>query len=226
MDRRVFINAPVRRIEQDRKGVTVISDRVMARGKRVVVAMAPAVTNFIYFEPELPPQRAQLAQRYPQGSMIKCHALYDTPFWEEEGYTGEVIWDGEPCRYAFPGNPPEGKPGVMTGYIPAHNGRVWSRRTPQERREAVLRNFAEFFGPRALQPFDFREMVWAAEEYTRGGFAGISPPGVLLDFGEDLYTPVGRVHWSGTENAIEWYGTMEGAVRSGLNSAKEVLAVL
>jgi monoamine oxidase len=35
---------------------------------------------------------------------------------------------------------------------------------------------------------------------------------------------VGRVHWAGTETAIEWMGYMDGAVRSGERAARDVLA--
>jgi monoamine oxidase len=39
-------------------------------------------------------------------------------------------------------------------------------------------------------------------------------------------TPVGRLHWAGSETATEFYGYMEGAVESGERTAREVLARL
>ena len=47
--------------------------------KRVIVALAPALIDAIEFKPQLPPMRAQLHQRVPMGSVIKCMAVYDTP---------------------------------------------------------------------------------------------------------------------------------------------------
>jgi len=40
-----------------------------------------------------------------------------------------------------------------------------------------------------------------------------------------LREPVGRIHWAGTETAVEWTGYMEGAVQSGERAAAEILAL-
>jgi monoamine oxidase len=47
---------------------------------------------------------------------------------------------------------------------------------------------------------------------------------VLLDYGEAIRAPVGRVHWAGAEMATIWNGYMDGAVRSGSDAARAVLA--
>jgi monoamine oxidase len=52
------------------------------------------------------------------------------------------------------------------------------------------------------------------------------PTGVLFDYGRALRTPVGRIHWAGTETSTIWAGYMDGAVRSGKRAAKEALAGL
>ncbi len=51
-------------------------------------------------------------------------------------------------------------------------------------------------------------------------------PGALVDFGEALRAPVGRIHWAGTETSTYWNGYMDGAVPSGECAATEVLAAL
>jgi monoamine oxidase len=47
---------------------------------------------------------------------------------------------------------------------------------------------------------------------------------VLTGFGRALREPCGRIHWAGTETAIQWHGAIEGAVRSGERAADEVLS--
>ena len=69
-------------------------------------------------------------------------------------------------------------------------------------------------------------MNWSNEAWTRGCYGGYLPPGVLLDYGPAIRTPVGRVHWAGTETATYWLGYMDGAIRSGERAAKEVAAKL
>ena len=52
------------------------------------------------------------------------------------------------------------------------------------------------------------------------------PRNVLTRFGSALRTPVGRIHWAGTETSEVWCGYMDGAVRSGERSRPEVLAAM
>jgi monoamine oxidase len=52
------------------------------------------------------------------------------------------------------------------------------------------------------------------------------PPGSWTQFGPLLRTPVGPLHWAGTETADEWTGFMDGAVRSGQRAAAEVAGSL
>ncbi len=73
-------------------------------------------------------------------------------------------------------------------------------------------------------PTAYLEKDWSAEEFTRGCYGAHFAPGVWTSFGEALREPVGRIHWAGTECAVEWNGYMEGAVRSGAVAAREVLA--
>ena len=49
---------------------------------------------------------------------------------------------------------------------------------------------------------------------------------MLLDYGEAIRAPIGRIHWAGTETATYWNGYMDGAVRSGERVAKEILPKL
>jgi monoamine oxidase len=222
LGRRVLLGHPVRRITQATGGVTVVCDKLTATAKHVIVTGPPAVTALIDYEPALPAQRAQLLQRFPQGNAIKCVAIYDQPFWREQGLAGQVTSDAEPVRVTFDNSPPDGSPGIMLGFIEGHFARVWSRRSAAERRDGVLRNFATYFGPAALKPVDYVEMDWSSEPWTRGCYVGFTPPGVLLDYGEAIRAPVGRIHWAGAETATYWNGYMDGALRSGTRAAKEI----
>jgi monoamine oxidase len=55
---------------------------------------------------------------------------------------------------------------------------------------------------------------------------GLPRPGTLTAIGEALRAPFGRVHWAGTETAIEGCGYIDGAVESGERAATELSARL
>ena len=204
LGKRVVLGSPVRKIVQTSRGVRVESDKVNVTGKRVIVAMAPALTAGIYYEPDLPSTRAQLTQRWPQGSVIKCEAVYDRPFWRDSGFTGQVVSDSSPVRITFDNTPQDGTPGVMLGFIEGEAARIYMRKSASERRQAVLNNFATYFGDKARNPIAFIEKDWQAESWTRGCYGGNAGPGVLLDYGPALRDPCGRIHWAGTETSTIW----------------------
>ena len=61
----------MRRIEQNAKGVKVISDRAALRARRVIVALPPTLAGRIDYRPDVPPERDQFMQRVGQGSLVK-----------------------------------------------------------------------------------------------------------------------------------------------------------
>ena len=77
----IVINSPVREIDQDPHGATVISESVTVRVRKVIVAFASTIQGFIRFQPILPANRAQLQQRYPLGIIWKNWLVYDEAFW-------------------------------------------------------------------------------------------------------------------------------------------------
>jgi len=227
LGRSVVVGSPVRAIAQDRHGVTVRSERVTVRARRAIVAILPALTAGIQFSPDLPGLRAQLIQRMPHGTLAKAEAVYDRPFWRDAGLSGQAVSDTGPVRTTFDNSPPDGRPGVLFGFVGGSDARHWMRRSASARRAAVLDALATFFGERARHPRSYVEDNAATDEpWIRGCPTVNLPPGVLSDFGPAIRAPVGRVHWAGSETSTFWAGYMDGAVRSGERVAREVLAKL
>jgi monoamine oxidase len=159
----------------------------------------------------------------PSGALTKCAAVYGEPFWRERGLTGQAVSDWGPVSTTFDNSPPEGKPGVMLGFIAGAEAIRHARRGEAERRKIVLDCFARLYGEEAAHPGIYLEQAWAEEQWSRGGPVCSFSPGALSAYGEALRRPAGRVHWAGAETATVWAGYMEGAVRSGERAAEEVL---
>lgn len=222
----VRLSSPVRAIEQHGEGVTVRFDSGTATGRYAIVAVPPAMTGRIEYDPPLPARRDGLAQRVPMGSVIKCVATYERPFWRQRGYSGLVAAEGSTVDQVFDGSPVQGETGALVGFLVGDHAREWSDEPEEVRREEVLGQFVEFFGPDAAEPLEYVDRTWSNDPWIRGGYAGNMAPGTMTGYGKAIREPVGRVHWAGTETATEWYGYMEGAVRSGERAAREVLSRL
>ena len=222
----VRLSSPVRRIEHGADGVTVHADGAVARGRRAIVAVPPALAGRISYDPPLPGLRDQLTQRMPQGTVIKCMAVYDTPFWREEGLSGQAISEAGPAKITFDNTPPSGSPGVLLGFLEGDAAREWGARPPDARRDAVVGGFARLLGPRAARPERFIERVWADEEWTRGCYGCYMPTGGWTRYGRALREPIGPIHWAGAETSTVWNGYMDGAVRTGEQTASAVLRAI
>lgn len=220
---RIRFNTAARRIRQDNGAVTVETDAGTFRAGRVIVALAPALCGRIDFDPPLPALRDQLTQRFPQGSVIKCEAVYPGPFWRDAGLSGQITSDTGPVKVTFDNSPPDGTPGVLLGFIEGDDARFWSQRTQDERQQAVIESFTRYFGPQAASPTMYLEHDWSADRWTRGCYAGFLAPGVLTQYGPALRAPLDLIHWAGTETADVSNGYMDGAVRSGERAAEEVM---
>lgn len=223
---RVVLNAPVHTIAQDDAGVRVLSDALSITARRAIIAIPPVLAGRLRYHPALPGYRDQLTQRIPMGTAIKVHCLYETPFWRDEGLSGQVVSDSGIVRITYDNSPESGRPGVLLTFIEGDQGRAWGRRSLEERRAAVLECLVRYFGEKAGHPYDYLEQNWTEEEYTRGCYAGVMTPGAWTEYGEALRAPVGRLHWAGTETATAWMGYMDGAIQSGGRAAAEVLEAL
>lgn len=223
---RVVLSSPVRRICQSESGVTVDSVRLSVAAKHVVVAMPPSMAARIDYEPSLPAARDQLMQRYALGWLIKCEAVYDQPFWREQGLSGGVVSDVGPAKLTYDVSPPEGNPGVLLGFVGGDEARLWGTRSPESLRAAVIDNFVTYFGEQARAVREFYIQDWASEPWSRGGPIAFGGPGTLTGYGPALRESVGRIHWGGTEMADYWHGFMDGAVRAGEQVAKELIRLL
>jgi monoamine oxidase len=223
---RLLLGSPVRRIEHGADGVTLRSDKAIVRAGRAIVAIPPTLAGRIVYDPPLPGYRDQLTQRFPMGACVKCMAFYEEPFWRTEGLSGSAVSDPGPLSIIFDNSPPDGSPGIIVGFLEGHRARELGRVGEGERRAAVLGGLARLFGPRVASPERYLERNWADEEWSRGCYVGYTPPGVLTAYGQALRTPVGPIHWAGTETATVWNGYMDGALQSGERAAREALAAL
>ena len=220
---RVALNAAVRRIRQDGSGVDVHTDRGTVRAERVVVACPPRFVLDIDWSPLLPPRRAQLLQRMPMGALMKCDAVYRTPFWRRDGLSGSGLNTRGAVRTTFDNSPPDGDVGVLLSFVGGSTWNKYGNMPRAKRRKAVLEGFAAIVGEKALDPIEYVEHDWTRERWTQGSPVALQVPGAIFHYGDTIREPFRRVHWAGTETSTYWAGYMDGAVRAGERAAIEIL---
>lgn len=232
LDERVVCNSPVVGISQRPGHVLVSTERMSVRCKRVIVAMSPVDAERIRFEPDLPSRRRILQRRWHSGSMNKVFAIYDRPFWRDDGFSGIAIADLSTTRFVADNSPPDGRVGILLSFIgtaTAGAELAWAEEVVDDagaRREAVLKDLTTLFGSQASRPIDFLEKSWVHERWI-AGCVDTWPPGLISESKDARSAPVGNVHWAGTEASCEGFtGYLEGAVRAGERAADEVCRAL
>ncbi len=231
------LNAPVRQISQNATGVLVTSGRLTVRSSRVIVAIPRTLIGGIRFDPILPPEPAQVAQRLPMGSILKATFVYDKPFWRSAGLSGSTIGlkgstlDGG----AGAGEP---GPGLLVFLQAGARARSIAHLPLRKRMRTLLAEIIKRFsavglGDQAGQlsrtltypqtGLPYTDHDWSKEEFSRGAFSGYFPPGVITGYRSAITDPVGRIHWAGTEIATQWNGYIDGAVQSGEAAAQQVM---
>jgi monoamine oxidase len=218
---RVVLNAPARTIEQNDDGVHVVTPRGEFRARHIIVAAPPSAAARIAFMPPLPALRDGLQQRMPMGAIIKVVVAYKEPFWRAAGFSGQVATDDDVIGIVMDDAQENGPP-MLLAFIEGRHAIEMSTAGRDVRQKTVIDSLVRFFGPQAAYYIGYDDNDWMLEPYTHG-YVGSMPPGTMTRFGSALREPCGRIHWAGTECAVEWAGYIEGAVRSGARAAEEIL---
>ncbi len=206
--------------------MTVHTLRGSFAGRQVIVTVPKTLAGRIRFSPPLPPGFDQVLQRQPNGSVVKVNAIYREPFWRAHGLNGQAVSEVGPIRITYDNSPPDGRPGVLVGFMEGDDSRRFYGVSAAVRRRAALACFARYFGAEALHPVGYVDLPWAQEEFTRGAYGSFNPPGVLTSLHDPLAEPVGGLHYASSDDSPRWPGYMDGAIRSGRAAAARVLASL
>ncbi|GAB7146233.1 flavin monoamine oxidase family protein [Mycobacterium riyadhense] len=220
----VQLSRPVRQIAQDADGVTVHSDGMTVRARRVIVTIPMAIAGSIVYEPMLPVDRSFLHQRMPGGAVIKVSIVYDEAFWRSDGLSGQSASPGAPATLTIDACTDTGNPGIMCVISEGTAARQLTQLDEDERKAAIIGELVNRFGDKADKPVEYHEQNWTVERYSGGGMISHTPTGVLTEYGTALRTPCGRIHWAGTESSAIMCGWIDGAIRSGERAAAEVVA--
>ncbi|MDQ4096742.1 MAG: FAD-dependent oxidoreductase, partial [Actinomycetota bacterium] len=192
----------------------------------VIVAAPPRLlVDTIALTPALPDELMDVIKATPtwMATMLKCVAVYEKPFWREDGRSGLAL--SQPgcgaLREVHDACTHDGSVAALWGFLTGHHGiRDLSF---DDRLEHVFGHLGRLFGPQAADPLRYFERDWSTDPYTADEVVWVRKS---LPYGHPaLHEPLlgGRLFLAGTETAAEGGGHMEGAIQSGHRSASHVL---
>jgi monoamine oxidase len=222
---KIYTDCQVYEIKHSSNDVHVIAEGMNVSAKRVIFALPPNQIQRIDFEPVLPRRRLKLIQRLVMGSVIKCFAIYDRPFWREQN-TKAIDPDNLIFDHLMDASSHDDRHPALVAFIGGDDAVFWSDRPAGTRRRAVLEDLAKVYGDEALYPNNYFDHDWLTEPFIGGGYQCYAPPGVMTGGFEELRQHIGRLHFAGTETAVMYYGYVEGAIDAGERAAQEVIDAL
>lgn len=134
---------------------------------RVLLALPPRLAlRSIRFNPALPEELSAALIAIPtwMAGHAKVVAVYDRPFWRDQGLSGHAFSHVGPAMEIHDASPPEG-PGALFGFlgIPAEQRRDIA---PGALRAAAGAQFERLFGPEAAQPNALFLKDWVGDPLT------------------------------------------------------------
>ncbi len=224
LGQRVRLGQPVISLHRDEAGVTIRTPSQEWRAAKVIVTVPPPVAARMTHEPPLPEWREHVEQHTHMGSVYKAIAVYERPWWRDSR-SAELIMLGKPGCAVFDSSPPDG-PGHLAILVGGPQARALDELGIAERRTAVLGPIAEHLGPAVLQPASWHEKAWHLDEHAGGGYIVLPDLGAGPGAWPAPRTPVGHLHWAGSETATDHPGYLDGAIEAGNRAALEVIEAL
>ncbi|MFI8082122.1 flavin monoamine oxidase family protein [Kitasatospora sp. NPDC086009] len=218
---RVRLGEAVRAVHQDDAGVTVHTTAGAHRADVAVLALPPLLADAVEHRPA--PTVPRAGDRTARGCAVKATLVYPAPLWRAHGLSGWSVNAEGPLLSTVDDSPADGGVGVLTGFVTGAEARRFGALSPRRQRAAVVEQAARIF-PMLPPPTGLHITDWVDERYSQGCYAALRGPGDWLRYGPTLTAPHERVHWAGTETSTEYFGLMEGAVRSGHRVVAEILA--
>ncbi len=220
----VFLNQAVRTIEWSDAGATVVADGMSVHARQVILALAPILYNRISFVPALPRLQHQMHQHISMGFVIKVHAVYDRPFWREQGLSGTAFSPYELSHEAYDNTNHGDERGTLVGFVSDLHADGVFELSAEERKERILESLSHYYGPEAKNPVVYYESDWGSEEWTRGAYAASFDLGGLSRYGAHLREAVGPIRFACSDLAGAGYQHVDGAIRMGRLVASQIVA--
>lgn len=213
----IHLDNAVRQIKQTSDGVTaILADGRQVSAHQIVLAVPPRVAaELITFYPALPTSTIETMHNVPtwMAGQAKAIATYHSPFWRNQGLSGDAMSRFGPMVEIHDASPEIGGPYALFGFI----GVPPDNRTDQTvLKQQILAQLGRLFGPTATQPKTVYLCDWAAEPHTstpRDHAPLYAHPQYGLPTALDGIWG-GKLLFGGTEVAHQFGGYLEGAVEA------------
>lgn len=223
-DYAVVPNAPVRRVTQFDGGLEIGTDDDIITARRLICATPLRVALEIDWRPGLPATLTGPMQATPtwMAAQAKAVAVYETPFWRDEGLSGRIASQVGPLGEAHDLSAEGGKPAALFGFV---GWPVEMREDEDLLHEEILYQFARCFGEDAEDYTHFVIEDWAKNPFICTEVDRDETPRhpeLAPDILREPYAD-GRIVFSVAEIGVNSPGLIEGAFDAAQTAAAHLI---
>lgn len=228
----IILHQKLTKIVQSDHNVTLYTEHTKALTKHritcdLVICTIPfTVLNFVEIYPikSISYAKWKAIRELHYTDSVKTGLQFKTRFWEKLGFFGGKITTDLPIKFSYLPSHEMGMNTtgiILASYTWGDDAFIWNRLSENQRINASLNNLARIYGDIVYKEFLMGSSIsWSNNPYSGGAFV-IFKPEQQRDFGKDIGTPEGRIHFAGehTSNATAW---IQGAIESGIRVAFEI----
>ncbi len=187
----------------------------------VICTLPFTVLRGIEVEPAWSPRKLFAIQNLYMGPVARVYAQSKSRFWEADGRNGFASVD-QPMEIWSPTYNQPGTRGIVMSYIYEDLAVRYSGMSEDTQVQQSLDLFEQIH-PGMRENFEgSATWSWLNHPYSKGAYLVVRP-GQFRTVVPYLAVPEGRVHFAG-EHTSPWPGWIQGALHSGLRTAREVSA--
>ena len=216
LKKRLIMGNPVTSLTKSGPQITVRTaqgETIIAQN--VILALPPRIAAELIYDPPLPMTTQQTMRAIPtwMAGQAKAVAIYDSPFWRNEGLSGDAMSRRGPMVEIHDASPENGGPYALFGFIGVPAAQ---RRDEAALRLAIKKQLGHLFGPLAVEPRQLFVKDWARDPFT-AVMSDQTPLRAHPAYGLPLEMDrlwKGCMRCAGTEVASEFGGYLEGALEA------------
>jgi len=195
------------------------------QAKRVALAIPPRLAAELIFTPELPAAVTCMLTTAPtwMAGYAKFFAVYDEPFWRQQGFCGTAFSQCGPLAEIHDASPISAHTFSLFGF----SGLDSESRTRLGREEFIKQataQLATLFGNQANSPTAVYFQDWSSESFTAGA-DDRRPLTCHPQYGFNLQLDSdwdGRLDFISSESSFSDGGLIEGALQAGLGFSRRI----
>ncbi len=192
---------------------------------KVILTIPPKIATRITYTPELPEVITQVMEKTHtwMSNAIKVGLTFDTPFWRNKNLSGTVIGQVGAVTELYDHTNVEEDSFALMGFVNEGLRDVSS----EERKRSILEYLSKYLGQEIRDYKTYEEKDWSQDWNT--SCADIKSVYMSPSYGNPVFEQMyfeNKLMFSGAETSPVYGGYMDGAIYSGIRSAKKVLGLL